>query len=1362
MIMNGKRSLAIAALLMTVVFAGMMNMGSDHAAATAVSGQQSGTWTLANSPYYVEGNVYIEDGQTLTIEAGVEVYVNGTYEILVNGTLLADGTEANPILITSNQSVPSTGDWLGIKINRVLIPLVNGQADFLYTNISYAEVGINITASNNPSTVTNCTFYMNENGVSLHGVGSMMAWSPSQNNVIQNSTFIDNGNGTYIKVAVNNDIVNNVYSGNNYGIATFDLDSPDFIDHMMAPSSTDLYIADNRLDNQTRTGLNIIGNFFIGGPTNNIYSNNTFKDNNNTVQLVAGSYDEFSLNRMINNGNGSIILFCNNDTIFSNNIGGVPNSAGMALMGCTDNEVYGNTLTNNGLGLMAMGLGGFAPSARNFIGNNTVLFNGNGIIMANSQYDTLYNNTVNFSFMDNMILQNANYTKVLNNNISFSSNGMGLSMQMANEAIIMDNVIISNQLTNMFILGVFDSVVEHNDALLSVSDVGIMAQDSMNVTIIDNNALANDRANVGFINVTDSMIRNNNASASPGGHGIFVMNSAWNDVFDNWGFGNSEMGLLLVGADNITVDNNTYRFSGMAGIGLMDTMDSMVTNSFTTESFIGVYSESSSANTVMDHNASMTVGGVYLNNSADFTLDNVDVYNDITNMTWGMYLFNTSDSRIFNSQLSGNGASGLAMTQSSFNTVMGNTITMNNNGTVVNDSSMNNDFMQNTVSSNNFLGYLFENMADSNTVANDDILTNLVGTRVRSSADVLFVNCTISSISNDFEMMDDGHATALNVSFDKAATFYNEPLSDLTVQWFEHAQVLDSTMGPLSGADVFVNDFLGTLVYDSTVQGTSTDLFGYLRWIVVSEYLENQGGQAMYTPHNSTANWMGKTGYNVTSVDMSMDVIIVIDTQAPNIVTAQAAPTPQSVNSFVNVTADVTDDIGVISVDVNITDPMSGPVGNFSMAYDPISGWYFYNNTYGMLGFYSFTVWAFDANGNFDSFSGSFEIVDNIPPTVTDLTESPDPQEVMGFVNVTANATDNYDPTPELWINIAGVGNFSMSYDPISGKYYFEASYATTGTYTYTIWANDASGNFASDSGSFLIQDTGLPVISDLTETPDPQEVGGNVNVTANITDIAGIAEVWINITGEGNFTMNPGAGILYFYDATYSATGTYTYMIWARDSSGNWNNASSSFAVQDTTNPVADAGNDATIDVGDSVDFDGSGSSDNSGTIDDYTWEITLNGSLVATLSGVSPSHTFNEAGTYTVTLTVTDPSGNTDTDTMTVTVEDTTEPPPPPDGDGDFLSDYWWLILIIVIVIVVILLLVMLLGRKKKPEEEMPPTAPEEGELPPPPPEDEMALEEPSEPPAPEEIKSPAPEEPEDLPPPPDEPDRELPPPP
>src|SRR3989475_5577593 len=54
------------------------------------------------------------------------------------------------------------------------------------------------------------------------------------------------------------------------------------------------------------------------------------------------------------------------------------------------------------------------------------------------------------------------------------------------------------------------------------------------------------------------------------------------------------------------------------------------------------------------------------------------------------------------------------------------------------------------------------------------------------------------------------------------------------------------------------------------------------------------------------------------------------------------------------------------------------------------------------------------------------------------------------------------------------------------------------------------------------------------------------------------------------------------------------------------------------------------------------------------YSW--TFNDGGPVTLTGASPSHTFNTPGMYTVTLTVTDASGNTATDTVVVTVAATT----------------------------------------------------------------------------------------------------------
>lgn len=68
--------------------------------------------------YELQGNVYVSNNATLTIEPGTVIIgdyeSNGTLIVSKGATLVAEGLETDPIVFTSNRSLKKAGDWGGI------------------------------------------------------------------------------------------------------------------------------------------------------------------------------------------------------------------------------------------------------------------------------------------------------------------------------------------------------------------------------------------------------------------------------------------------------------------------------------------------------------------------------------------------------------------------------------------------------------------------------------------------------------------------------------------------------------------------------------------------------------------------------------------------------------------------------------------------------------------------------------------------------------------------------------------------------------------------------------------------------------------------------------------------------------------------------------------------------------------------------------------------------------------------------------------------------------------------------------------------------------------------------------------------
>lgn len=151
----------------------------------------------------------------------------------------------------------------------------------------------------------------------------------------------------------------------------------------------------------------------------------------------------------------------------------------------------------------------------------------------------------------------------------------------------------------------------------------------------------------------------------------------------------------------------------------------------------------------------------------------------------------------------------------------------------------------------------------------------------------------------------------------------------------------------------------------------------------------------------------------------------------------------------------------------------------------------------------------------------------------------------------------------------------------------------------------------------------------------------------------------WSIDTNGTWLTIDPNTGVL-----TGLPTTTDVGMFWVNisfdDGNGGYDSLNFTITVTDTSSPLADCGPDDTTFEDAIYTFDGSGSSDNSGVISNYTWYFG-DGEMGY---GTAPTHIYSNEGMYLVVLIVKDPYGNEGYDTMELTVNN---PPPIADAGSD-----------------------------------------------------------------------------------------------
>jgi hypothetical protein len=366
----------LSVFFIAVMVGGLAFAASSHSstvqAATEVNGiiNSGTTWTKANSPYVLTGNVLVNKGVTLTIEAGVTVNFVGYY-IEVNGTLVAKGVSSNPINFTGG--VYGVGNIIFTQYSTGWNQQTNSGS--ILENVNGAAA--NVTGAS--PKITNGRFGL----LSIHG----------------GSPIISYNEGYEVDVYAGTPLI----LGNNFN---------DFIAGNVG--QINLHGGSPTISNNTISGKLIT----INGGDNTIYAPDY------GIYLNGNNIDAYIANNIISSyGVAGINALSGTTTIERNYINN--SQSGISVLGNANLIIQNNTIVNNDRGISATSPSNLTITYNNIENNTLNLFLGSTVIgganpadinAANNWWGTTDTSVIDekiYDYNDDFNLGKVNYTPFL-------------------------------------------------------------------------------------------------------------------------------------------------------------------------------------------------------------------------------------------------------------------------------------------------------------------------------------------------------------------------------------------------------------------------------------------------------------------------------------------------------------------------------------------------------------------------------------------------------------------------------------------------------------------------------------------------------------------------------------------------------------------------------------------------------------------------------------------------------------------------------------------------------------------------------------------------------------------------------------
>ena len=359
-----------------------------------------------------------------------------------------------------------------------------------------------------------------------------------------------------------------------------------------------------------------------------------------------------------------------------------------------------------------------------------------------------------------------------------------------------------------------------------------------------------------------------------------------------------------------------------------------------------------------------------------------------------------------------------------------------------------------------------------------------------------------------------------------------------------------------------------------------------------------------------------------------------------------------NVSEVVRIAANVTDDVNVSRVFINISIPNS-TIKIFELVFDSGNR---YNTTFttpSVFGTYNITFVANDSTNNQNrTVTTNFTVQDRINPSVT--VHSPQARQVFNISNIVeiaANVTDDVSVS-RVYANITypntTISQLTLSLVAGTSKYNNSfTAIALIGNFNITYFANDSSNNINSTlTSNFTVNDVTAPNVT-INSPSDGSSFTrtSNISIEVNVTDTIGVSTVSANITFPNSTQRLYSLTDLnsdQVYNTTFNETssvGTYTIRAVASDTSNNINNSRvNTFNVISTSFPVVTLVSpaDGAFQSSSTITFSCNATS---GTLTNSTLYHNISGSFIAnqtnsTISGSSnqTSFTFSSIadGTY------------------------------------------------------------------------------------------------------------------------------------